>query len=228
MQRPDEVKLSPQDGEALRTRLAGDALTADDRRVLDLVLQWYFWLLFALQEATFSLKRLRVLVFGERSKQRKPSHTDQASGSRDRDGRTVAQAVGSSTAASDSAEPAGTRRPGHGRWGAEAYSGATRVECRHEELTAGERCPVCGRGRLYRVAPGVDIRLDGHALLSAVHYVLEKFRCSACGQVFTAAAPAEAGADKYSTRARAVLVLVERFVNSLQAIAAYAHVENML
>jgi transposase len=85
--------------------------------------------------------------------------------------------------------------------------GAQRVECRHETLSVGERCPVCGRGRLYRVAPGVDIRFDGHALLSAVRYVLEKFRCSACGQVFTAAAPAEAGADKYSVRARAVLVL---------------------
>jgi len=60
---------------------------------------------------------------------------------------------------------------------------------------------------LYRVAPGVDIRLDGHALLSAVRYVLEKFRCSACGQVFTAAAPPEVGAEKYSARARAVLVL---------------------
>jgi hypothetical protein len=60
---------------------------------------------------------------------------------------------------------------------------------------------------LYRVAPGGDIRLDGHALLSAVHYVLEKFRCSACGQIFTATVPAEAGADKYSARARAVLVL---------------------
>jgi hypothetical protein len=60
---------------------------------------------------------------------------------------------------------------------------------------------------LYRVEPGVEVRLDGHALLSAVRYALEKLRCSACGQVFTAAVPAEAGADKYSARARAVLVL---------------------
>jgi len=59
MQCPEEVKLSREDGEALRTRLADDALTAADRRVLDQVLQWYFWLLFALQEARFSLKRLR-------------------------------------------------------------------------------------------------------------------------------------------------------------------------
>jgi transposase len=35
----------------------------------------------------------------------------------------------------------------------------------------------------------------------------QKFRCSACGQVFTADAPAKAGVDKYSPRARAVLVL---------------------
>ena len=101
----------------------------------------------------------------------------------------------------------GKRRPGHGRQGAETYRGAEHVVCHHETLAAGERCPVCGRGRLYRVTPGVEIRLDGHALLSAVRYVLEKFRCSACGQVFTASAPAEAGADKYSARARAVLVL---------------------
>jgi hypothetical protein len=51
------------------------------------------------------------------------------------------------------------------------------------------------------------MRLDGHALLSAVRYELEKLRGSACGQVFTAALPAEAGAEKYSARARAVLAL---------------------
>ena len=71
MKCPEEVQLSREDGEALRTRLAGDALTADDRRVLDQVLQWYFWLLFALQEATFSLKRLRALLFGEKPHTRK-------------------------------------------------------------------------------------------------------------------------------------------------------------
>ena len=72
MKPPAEVQLSREDGEALRTRLAEDALTAADRRVLDQVLQWYFWLLFALQEATFSLKRLRILVFGERAENLKP------------------------------------------------------------------------------------------------------------------------------------------------------------
>jgi transposase len=204
MKCPEQVQLSYEDGEALRTRLAGDTLTAADRRVLDLVLQWYFWLWFALQEATVSLKRLRVMLFGDKPKKRQAPLADPSAASRDSDG----GAGGAERAPAQghrAAAPQG--RPGHGRRAAQAYRGAQPVECRHETLAVGERCPVCGRGRLYRVAPGVDIRLDGHALLSAVRYVLEKFRCSACGQVFTAATPPEVGADKYSARARAVLVL---------------------
>jgi len=201
MKCPEKLPLSREDGEALRIRLAGDGLTADDRRVLDHVLQWYFWLLFALQEATFSLKRLRVMLFGEKPKKR------QAPSAAPRDSDGGASGAGGAQAPDDRAPAATEGQPGHGRQGAECYHGAVHVVCHHETLAAGERCPVCGRGRLYRVAPGVAMRLDGHALLSAVRYALEKLRCSACGQVFTAAVPAEAGADKYSARARAVLVL---------------------
>ena len=46
--------------------------------------------------------------------------------------------------------------------------------------------------------PGIEIQLDGKVLLSAARYEVEKFRCSACGQIFTASAPAEAGQEKYS------------------------------
>jgi transposase len=205
MKCPEQVQLSRADGEALRTRLAGDTLTADDRRVLDHVLQWYFWLLFALQEATFSLKRLRAMLFGEQPKKRQEQPTNPAAAPRDSDG--GASGAGGAHSQGDGTPAMPEGRPGHGRWGAQVYKGAQHVECRHETLAAGERCPVCGRGRLYRVEPGIEVRLDGHALLSAVCYALEKFRCSACGQVFTAAVPAEAGAEKYSARARAVLVL---------------------
>ena len=210
MERPDEVHLSRAEGEALRTRLARDALTAADRRVLDQVLQWYFWLLFALQEATFSLKRLRAILFGDKPKQRQsPSSSGSSDGS---DGAgdvgAASTAVRGATVEDHRSEgSAGGHRPGHGRQGAAAYPGAERVTCRHETLAVGERCPVCGQGRLYAVPPGVDIRIDGNALLSAIHYELEKLRCSACGQVFTAQLPAGAGEEKYSPRARAVLAL---------------------
>jgi len=55
--------------------------------------------------------------------------------------------------------------------------------------------------------PGMEIRIDGHALLSAIRYELQKLRCSACGTIFTASLSQAAGQDKYSPRARAVLVV---------------------
>jgi hypothetical protein len=68
MERPEDIHLSRQDGEVLIKRLHGDALTTQDRHVLAQVLRWYFWLLFALQEARVSRKRLRALLFGEKPK----------------------------------------------------------------------------------------------------------------------------------------------------------------
>jgi hypothetical protein len=104
-------------------------------------------------------------------------------------------------------KPKGGHRKGTGRLGAAAYEGAKGTECRHEELEVGQRCPVCGHGTLYELPPGVEIRIDGHALLSAMRYELQKLRCSACGEIFTASLPPEAGEAKYSARARAVLVV---------------------
>ena len=209
MKQPEDVQLSREDGEALIERLERDALSAEDRRLLVQVLTFYFWLLFALREAKLSLKRLKALVFGEKPKKPPPS----SSGGTVEGGSPGARAAttGAAPAASSAAAAPSPEKkpppPGHGRYGADVYEAASTVECRHETLAVGQRCPACGRGTLYRVLPGVEMRLDGNALLSAVRYELEKLRCSTCGEVFTAAVPAEAGPEKYTARARAVLAL---------------------
>ena len=214
MKRPEEVKLDRQEGEALIERLKTDRLTADDRQVLVKVVQIYFWLTFALSETKISLKRLKRALFGRSGGQGRGSDDDDE----DDGGRgSSASVAGQAGAGPNGAEPsdkgggstAGSdqRRRGHGRRSASAYRGAERVHCRHEDLADGQRCPVCGRGRLYRLPPGVELRVDGNALLSAVQYELEKLRCSGCGEVFTASAPGAVGAGKYTDRARAVLAL---------------------
>jgi hypothetical protein len=48
MERPAEVHLSREDSEALIEHLHNDALTTHDRWVLEQVLRWHVWLLFAL------------------------------------------------------------------------------------------------------------------------------------------------------------------------------------
>jgi len=207
MKGPEDVQLSREDGEALLARLETNTLTAEDRQVLGKVLTYYFWLLFALREAKLSLKRVKALVFGEKPKPPKPP----AAGGRAEGG----SAGGSETQTSASQEvlacaptPPPEKKappPGHGRQAADVYQAALTVVCHHEDLAVGARCPACGRGSLYRVLPGVEMRLDGNALLSAVRYEFEKLRCSACGQIFTASVPGAAGTEKYSARARAVL-----------------------
>jgi len=42
--------------------------------------------------------------------------------------------------------------PGHGRNGADAYRGASKVEVPHPSLKAGDQCPDCQRGKVYSVS----------------------------------------------------------------------------
>jgi hypothetical protein len=221
---PASITLSAEEGEALIARVHQSGLSAEDAGVVEQVIRLYFWVSFALQEATLSLRRLRSLLFGtgptarqsRASEVSSPSHERVGKGAgegRSRDAEALGVEDGASAAEPGEAaleatsKPTGGHRLGTGRLGADAYEGAERVECRHEDLAVGQRCPVCGQGRLYELPPGSEIRLDGHALLSALRYELQKLRCSACGQIFTASLPAEAGDEKYSARARAVLAI---------------------
>jgi transposase len=99
-------------------------------------------------------------------------------------------------AASDPREK--PRAPGHGRNGAAAFTGARKVVIAHANLQPGALCPACERGKVYRQKePKPLVRIVGQAPLAATVYELERFRCNACGQVFTAEEPDGVGPDQY-------------------------------
>jgi hypothetical protein len=215
----DTLTLSAEAGEALIARVHRSDLPRADADTVEWVIRMYFHMVFALQEAKLSVKRLRSLLCGQpaapapvpAAAPRQPDD-DEASAcaelAADAETDALAHPVPPEAAQTpEQAKPKGGHRPGTGRLSAAAYAGATRIECRHEELAVGQRCPVCGQGTLYALPAGVEIRIDGHALLSALHYALEKLRCSACGQIFTAGLPDGAGEEKYNARARAVLAV---------------------
>lgn len=217
-----QVKQRLDEVQSLRQRLGTPQWREEDWGLVDGVLATYERMLMALLEAQISLKRLLTLLFGKR-RRRKSSGSGPSSGDEDAaTDRSADDVCGDKERQGvdprcesvegwpqDDVKPLrkGGHRPGYGRLGADAYAGAERVECRHEELAAGQLCPVCGQGRLYGMTPGVEIRIDGNALLSAMRYELEKLRCSACGEIFTAPLPEEASEEKYSARARAVLAV---------------------
>ena len=98
------------------------------------------------------------------------------------------------------------RKPGHGRNGAEAFDGARKIPIAHQNLKHGERCPDCGKGNVYgQKEPKVLVRIIGQAPLAATVYSLERLRCGACGQVFTAQEPEGVGPEKYDETAGAMI-----------------------
>ncbi len=130
MKQPEDVRLSCEEGEALIERLERNGLSAEDRQVLVKVLTFYFWLLFALREAKLSLKRLKALVFGEKSKPPKPPAVSGAGGGGSSGGNAPAPPASQPAPAPPEQKPP---PPGHGRHGAEVYRAAPTVACRHEE-----------------------------------------------------------------------------------------------
>ena len=192
-------------------------MTADDRRVLDQVLQWYFWLVFALQEAKIQSESAPHLVFGESAHTPDPQPSPVV-GAAMRAGR---RPRGTRGAAAEKRVPwrgaektwaerhrgvVATARA-TGAWALRpmgvpsAWSAATRSW----RWVSAARCAV--RATSMRCPPGVEIRIDGNALLSAMRYELEKLRCSACGEIFTAGLPGGLVRRKYSAQARAVLAV---------------------
>lgn len=101
-------------------------------------------------------------------------------------------------------------RPGHGRHGVDAYSGAQKVKVPHPSLHPGDRCPECSKGRVYVLeSPGVLVRLVGQAPITGTVYELEKLRCNLCLQVFTAEAPAGVGEEKYDATSASMMALLK-------------------
>jgi transposase len=99
---------------------------------------------------------------------------------------------------------------GHGRNGAAAFAGADRVAIQHATVHSGDTCPECGEGKVYRrKEPATLVRIMGQAPLKTTVFEMERLRCNACGQVFTAGAPDSAGPDKYDATAVAMIALLK-------------------
>ncbi|MCP4380376.1 MAG: IS66 family transposase, partial [Hyphomicrobiales bacterium] len=83
------------------------------------------------------------------------------------------------------------RSGGHGRLGVADYPAAEHIFRAHDELQAGDRCPACDNGAVYRMEPLVRLRFTGQALGLATVYDLERLRCATCGVLFVSHMPPE-------------------------------------
>jgi transposase len=165
------------------------------------------------EDKNTSIRRLRQLLFGARTEKTdavvgRRTETPDATVPRDTAATTAETAGEPASGTADAADREPVSR-GHGRNGADAYGGASRIEVPHPSLKAGDACPTCGEGIVYDKAPGVLVRITGQPPLAATVYQLQELRCHLCGQVFTAPAPAEADEHKYDATAGSMIGLLK-------------------
>jgi transposase len=156
--------------------------TPEDYRLIEAMLETL------LKAEPASLRKLQHLIFGPKSE-----HTQ----------RVCPPAVPPASRAPKQ------KRKGHGRGKAKDYTGARWVRVAHPIFKPGARCPDCARGHLRaQKRPATILRIEGSPPIVAAAYALERLRCDACGKVFTAPAPAEAGEEKYAPSAAVTIALL--------------------
>lgn len=189
-----------------RTR---SALSTEEHQMLEAFTEQGLWVLQELEAAELTLAKLRRELFGSSSEKTKDV-LPPSNGEAPTDSMTGADET--SLSENDYADPEGTdddKPKGHGRNGADDYTGAERVCTEHETLHPGDVCPACRRGKLYRMKrPAVRIRVTGGAPIRATVFEQERLRCNTCGEVFTARAPPEAQGQRYDARAAAMIAML--------------------
>ena len=191
------IEVNFEELKALKERARQGPLGEEDYRQLEATIEALSRLIAMIGDKDTTISSLRALLS-------KPT-TEKTS-------KVLEQAGMGKTAKSSSSQPASAGaapKPGHGRNSAAAYRKARRIPVPHAGLTAGDRCPRCLKGKVYRQKdPALRIRVIGQAPIEATVYELERLRCNLCGDVFEAEAPEGVGEKKYDETAAAMIALL--------------------
>jgi transposase len=202
--KPVVKRVNEDELKALIERARNSTLSEGECDELRGVVETLAFVVRELDEKNLSLRRLRSL-FGlsnsEKLSSILPAAEPDTAGERE-----------ATSESEDSAKDAEEEPPkGHGRNGADAYTGAERVEVPHECLGSGDGCPSCGRGKVYeqRHRPRLLVRVEGQPPLKATVYELQTFRCNLCGEIFVAKPPDGVSDAKYDATSAAMIGLLK-------------------
>jgi len=198
---PERIELSMSELEAILERVKS-SLSPEEYDKLHDALKTLLFLTQELEKNRVSVQRLKQLLFGTTTEKTQKVF------------QKALEEAGSNSKAEGKESPgppaAAAKAKGHGRNGADAYTGAKKVKISHPTLKPGDSCPECNKGTVYETAePGRLVRVTGQAPLNATVFELQKLRCNLCGEIFTAPAPPEVGSRKYDAESAAMIALLK-------------------
>jgi transposase len=208
-------------------RHAEERLDEKDYGLIKAVIESYAYLTELVGDKDTTIRRLRQMLFGAKTEKTSavvsglkdaergsaPPETTampESSAATDAEAHAKADVEVSAEAHRELDSQAPDGKNGHGHNGADAFTGAEKIEVRHQSLQPGDPCPKCGTGTLYDTRrPGVLVRLVGQAPVKAMVYYLQKLRCNPCGAIFTAKPPEGVDAEeKYDPTVGSMIALL--------------------
>ena len=208
---PEIIQLEANEVDDLQQRIAARQLTERDYDLFAAIVAAYYFVVNLLTRKKLTIARLKKLVFGARTEATAAVLGRVAEGAASESASVAASAAGrggvSAEAPASGAEAKPPRRrKGHGRRGAEDYTGAESVCVPHESLESGDDCPQCQEGRVSELTrPAMLIRLVGQVPVHGKRYEIQRLRCNLCGKVFTAQVPEDVGPEKYDVTVASTL-----------------------
>jgi transposase len=191
--------------EQARAVLSEDAYTK-----LKAALETLDYLTGLIEGKDMTIHRLRQIIFGASTEKTRNVLGNQTEAATSPDGKKAGEEQNPASSDEDNGAKEAKKRKGHGRNGAQDYTGAEKVKVAHESLKPGDCCPECNKGKVYaQKIPAYIVRLVGRAPIGATVYELENLRCNLCLEVFTARPPEGVGPEKYDETSGSMIALLK-------------------
>lgn len=196
------IEVDSQQLQQLLERLKSRKLEEQDYELLEGMIETWQFICSSLEKNKLSIKRLKRILFGPTSEK-----SDKLLKNTEKNLKGTEQTEKNRSPPKESDKP---KAKGHGRNGAESYWGAEWVQVAHQSLKVGDKCSQCGKGKLYELKlPSRIVVFRGQPPVQATVYECQRLRCSACGAVFVAQVPEEAGAERYKATAGSIVALLK-------------------
>jgi transposase len=205
---PKRIDVTPEELDALLERTRAANIDKKDIELIEGMIQTISYLSNVVDKKSTSIRRLLKMIFGSETEKTKNVIKDENQ-EPDTSPQNADNTSSEDPKKSDTKKD-GKKNKGHGRNGASAYTGASRIQIEHEHLKHKDPCPECKDGKVYILkTPEIIVRVKGSAPLTATVTKLEKLRCNLCGKTFTAKAPDDIGEKKYDETSGAMIALMK-------------------
>lgn len=207
---PQVRKLCIEEKTALLDRLEKNALTPEDREIIRQIFDTLEFISEKVNQKNLQLKTLLKRILGIKSEKSRKirdnlnSKNNQEQTSDENPTETKAK----------NPESKNEKPKGHGRTGADAYTGAKKIFIPLAGFKPGDNCRRCIKGKVYpQNEPGVIVYFEGQPSIGATVYQMEKYRCNLCGEIFSAQAPENVAANSsggkyYDPKAKSMMAIL--------------------